>query len=125
MSTEFYTIIGIELVLLAFSAAGVFALPLKLWSKTSTNLLKIGIILLLGSAWWMSTFGSGIFSYFSFSLIVILVTHLLFLILSVFGAFSITKNLKNKWIKYLSRFICIAFILCLEIIMSMVFLIGF
>ena len=110
MSTEFFAIIGIELTLLAFSAIGVFALPLKLRSKTSTILLKVGIFLLLISVWWVTTFDSGIFSYFSFYLIAMLTFHLLFLILSVFGVLSITKTMKNKWIKYLARFIAVIFI---------------
>ena len=125
MSTEFYTIMGVELALLAFTAIGVFALPLKLGSKSTSILLKIGILLVLISAWWVSIFGLGIFSNFSFYLIAMLVIHLSFLVLSVFGAFSITKNMKNRWIKYLARFIAVAFILCLELIMILVLVIGF
>ena len=125
MSTEFYTIIEIEIVLLAFSAIGLFTMPLKLGSKTSAVLLKIGFLFLLISVWLVSLFWSNIYKYFSYYLIVMLVVHLLFLILSVLAVFSITKNIKKRWIKYLSRFMGISFILCLEIIMTMVLLIGY
>ena len=118
MSTAFYTIIGIELVLLAFSAIGIFALPLKLRSRASAILLKIGIFVLLIFVWRVYTFSI-------YSLIATLALHLLFSILSIIGVFSITKNIQKKWIKYLARFIVITFILCLDFIITMVFLIGF
>jgi hypothetical protein len=125
MSTEFYTIIGIEMVLLAFPAIGVFAMPLKLRSKTSTILLKTGICLLMILVWGVSIFSSELYSYFSFYMVTILALHILFLILSVYGVFSITKTMKNKWIKYLARFIVVAFVLFLYFIMTMVLIIGF
>jgi hypothetical protein len=124
MSTEVYEIIGIEMVLLAFSIAGVFSLPFRSKSKKTVILMKTGFSLLLIS-FWASLLWSDIFWNYDYYLIGLLVVHVLFLLLSVHTIFSTTKNIAKKWIKYATRLIGIAFISYMEFIMAVVVLVGY